>query len=434
MKTRNIRFILVSGAFLIISLLLIQAFYLKKAFDFTESAFNDKVRLALISVADRIHKEMGSPITGMEAIQQITQDYFIINTADTVNRFFLENILRLEFSRFGIEAGYAFVIYDCFKDSVIWHEYQLPPSAGDPGFFENLIINQKLPAHELPQDSHKIGVYFPDKNKYIFSQIQVFTAASVLVGIFILFFLYVLLIVLRQKRLSEMKADFINNMTHEFKTPLSTIILSAESISQPKNLENQDRIRRYAGIIADEARRLRLHVEKILETAILDSERPLLKKTVFNAHHYIQSAAENLRVKIEEKQGILHLNLVADNDKIYADKEHFRNVIYNVMENAVKYSKNKPEIAIETYNHRNRFLSVKISDKGIGIPRRVRRRIFNKFYRGVGGDVHNVKGFGLGLYYVNRIVLLHGGRIEVESKVGQGSQFTLHFPLSKGEY
>ncbi|MCS6979226.1 MAG: HAMP domain-containing histidine kinase [Flavobacteriales bacterium] len=433
MKTRNIRFILVFGAFCITALLLVQAYYLKKAYDFSATAFNDKVSLALISVADRIHKESGEPLPSVEAVQQVTSDYFTINVADTVSHLFLENILRLEFSRYGIEAGYAFVMYDCFADSIIWREYQLPGSAEAPNFFENLIINKKdFPIHELPRDSHKIGVYFPDKNKYIFSQIQVLTFASVVVAVFVIFFIYVLLVVLKQKKLSEMKADFVNNMTHEFKTPLSTILLSAETLANPKNIVQSERVQRYAGIIAEEARRLKLHAEKILETAILDAEKPILRKSVFQAHDYIERAAENLRVRVEERKGTLTVHLRAEKDTLLADREHFRNVIYNVLENALKYSKEIPEISVETFNTGNKFLSIRIRDKGIGIPKRLRRQIFNKFVRGVAGDVQQVKGFGLGLYYVRRIIQLHGGRIDVESRVGEGSSFTLHFPLAKG--
>lgn len=432
MKTRNIRFILLFGAFCITALLLVQAYYLKKAYDFSETAFNDKVRLALIAVAERIHQETGEPFASVEAVQQVTSDYFTLNVADTVNHLFLENVLRLEFSRYGIEAGYAFAMYDCFQDSIIWREYQLPGNADEPNFFENLIINKKdFPLHALPRDSHKIGVYFPEKNKYIFSQIQVLSFATVVVAVFVIFFIYVLLVVLRQKKLSEMKADFVNNMTHEFKTPLSTIILSAESLASARGDLNADRVRRYAGIIADEARRLRLHAEKILETAILDAEKPVLKKTEFAAHEFIARAAENLRVRVEERGGILQVNLSAEKDLIRADREHFRNVVYNILENALKYSKEKPEIKVETYNHKNRFLSIRIQDKGVGIPRRLRRQIFNKFVRGASGETQHVKGFGLGLYYVRRIIQMHGGRIDVESQVGEGSTFTVHFPLAR---
>ncbi|MCS6982221.1 MAG: HAMP domain-containing histidine kinase, partial [Flavobacteriales bacterium] len=370
--------------------------------------------------------------SGVEAVQQVTSDYFTINVPDTVNHLFLENVLRLEFSRYGIEAGYAFVMYDCFADSIIWREYQLPGSADEPNFFENLVIKKKdFPMHELPRDSHKIGVYFPEKNKYIFSQIQVLTAASAVVAVFTVFFIYVLLVVLRQKKLSEMKADFVNNMTHEFKTPLSTIILSAETIASGKVDQQPERIRRYAGIIADEARRLRLHVEKILETAILDTDRPVLKKTTFGAHRYIASAADHLRVRVEEREGTLSVELQAAKDTIHADLEHFRNVVYNVLENALKYSPGKPHIKVETFNFKDRFLSIRISDRGIGIPRKLRRQIFNKFVRGTGSEGTQVKGFGLGLYYVRRIIHLHGGRIDLESTVGKGSSFTLHFPLAR---
>jgi len=252
------------------------------------------------------------------------------------------------------------------------------------------------------------------------------------VGLFVIicFFIYILYVILRQKKLSEIKTDFINNMTHEFKTPISTISLSADTLLKPGIELKPERITRYAKIIKDEGLRLRNHVDKILEIAVLDAESPKFKNEDVDMNAIITKEAEIIRVKIEERNGEFHTELNATNATIKGDCDHLGNIIFNLLGNAIKYTEGEPEIIVRTENKGNKLI-ISVIDNGIGIPRKSKKYIFKKFYRVSTGNVHNVKGFGLGLYYVNKIVRGHRGQIKVESELGKGSTFSLIFPVNK---
>ncbi len=232
---------------------------------------------------------------------------------------------------------------------------------------------------------------------------------------------------LNQKKLSEIKSDFINNMTHELKTPLATISLAIDAIGNKKVMEKPEKIQYFSGIIKEENKRMNKQVESILQSALLEKNEIGLNLQVIDAHQVIQHSVENIQLQLAAKDGKVELRLDAINPIIQADDVHFSNVIFNLLDNAIKYSKQNLEIVISTYNTR-KHLNITISDNGIGMSRDTISRIFEKFYRAHTGNVHNVKGFGLGLSYVKAIVEAHKGRIKVESAIGKGSKFTLEFP------
>lgn len=232
---------------------------------------------------------------------------------------------------------------------------------------------------------------------------------------------------LNQKKLSEIKSDFINNMTHELKTPLATISLAIDAIGNEKVMDNKDKIRYFSGIIKEENKRMNKQVESILQSALLEKNEIGLKLQVTDVHDVITRTVENLQLQLDAKQGHAQIRLDAINPIIMADDVHFSNLIFNLLDNAIKYSKEDLEIIISTHNTR-KHLIITIADNGIGMSRDTISRIFEKFYRAHTGNVHNVKGFGLGLSYVKAIVDAHKGKIKVESTVGKGSKFTLEFP------
>ncbi|SHK91312.1 two-component system, OmpR family, phosphate regulon sensor histidine kinase PhoR [Chitinophaga jiangningensis] len=232
---------------------------------------------------------------------------------------------------------------------------------------------------------------------------------------------------LNQKKLSEIKSDFINNMTHELKTPLATISLAIDAIGNEKVMDNKDKIRYFSGIIKEENKRMNKQVETILQSALLEKDEIGLKLQATDVHDVIQHTVDNLQLQLASKNGVVDLQLNAVNPVIMADDVHFSNVVFNLLDNAIKYSKENLEVSINTYNTR-KSLFIIISDNGIGMSRDTISRIFEKFYRAHTGNVHNVKGFGLGLSYVKAIVDAHHGKIKVESVIGKGSKFTLEFP------
>jgi two-component system phosphate regulon sensor histidine kinase PhoR len=232
---------------------------------------------------------------------------------------------------------------------------------------------------------------------------------------------------LNQKKISEIKSDFINNMTHELKTPLATISLAIDAIGNEKVMDNKEKIRYFSGIIKEENKRMNKQVESILQSALLEKNEISLNLQVIDVHDVISHTVENLQLQLASKQGQVELRLDAINPIIMADDVHFSNVIFNLLDNAIKYSKENLEVVISTYITR-KSLVITIADNGIGMSRDTISRIFEKFYRAHTGNVHNVKGFGLGLSYVKAIVDAHKGKIKVESAMGKGSKFTMEFP------
>ncbi len=235
---------------------------------------------------------------------------------------------------------------------------------------------------------------------------------------------------LRQKKLSEIKTDFINNMTHEFKTPIATISLAVDALKNEKVINDKSKMEYFSGIIKDENKRMNKQVETILEAALMDKQEVRLNLVPLHAHELIRSAINNIGLPVKEKNGILETDLRATNDLILADDVHFTNIINNLLDNAVKYSKDDLKIKLTTCNF-NSHLRIKIEDNGIGMNKETLNRVFEKFYRAHTGNLHNIKGFGLGLSYVKSIVDAHHGKIKAESTPGKGSCFTLDFSVMK---
>jgi len=267
-----------------------------------------------------------------------------------------------------------------------------------------------------------------DKSAIIREMLWMIIASVVFTTIIILAFFLTVRTLFNQKKLSEIKSDFINNMTHELKTPLATISLAIDALTNEKVIHDADKIKIYSSMIKEENKRMNKQVEKILQAARLEKEEIKLNLQRLDAHQVINKVADNLALQVQEKSGKLELKLNATNPYIQADEVHFSNIIFNLLDNAMKYSDGPPHILVETFKHGNGMLSIKIKDNGIGMDKETQSRIFEKFYRAHTGNLHNVKGFGLGLSYVKAIVEAHEGRIKVESAPGKGSTFTVTLP------
>jgi two-component system phosphate regulon sensor histidine kinase PhoR len=235
---------------------------------------------------------------------------------------------------------------------------------------------------------------------------------------------------LKQKKLSEIKSDFINNMTHEFKTPLATISLAVDALKNEKVSGDKEKTNYFTGIIKEENKRMNKQVETILQAALLDKQEVQLNLKKLSAHSLIKSAINNITLPIEEKGGKIEIILEAQKDIILADEVHFTNIINNLLDNSVKYSKESPLIKLHTSNQGN-SIRIKIDDNGIGMNKETLNRIFEKFYRAHTGNIHDVKGFGLGLSYVKTMIDAHHGTIRPESTLGKGSSFIITIPLAK---
>ncbi|MGN6509436.1 MAG: sensor histidine kinase [Chitinophaga sp.] len=273
-----------------------------------------------------------------------------------------------------------------------------------------------------------LHVFVPQSSLTVFKSLGWMIFGGILfTAIIVTAFALTIRTMLGQKKLSEIKRDFINNMTHELKTPLATISLAIDAIGNERVMDNRDKIRYFSGIIKEENKRMNKQVESILNSALMEKEELSLNLQPIDVHQLIHSTVDNLQLQLEGKNGTVDLQLNAIQPIIKADEVHFSNLIFNLLDNAIKYSKDNLEVRISTSNTR-KYLVISIADNGIGMSRDTVSRIFEKFYRAHTGNVHNVKGFGLGLSYVKAIVDAHKGRIRVESILGKGSRFTLEFP------
>ncbi len=390
--------------------------------------FNDRVTIALTNVANEILTINNDPAKLFEAVKQIRPNFFTVAINDTVHPFLLETLLKREFEQRNIAENFEYGVYDCFTDSIVYGNY-VPLSADDskPSY------TAEATEIKWDKDGHYFSVFFPDRvpveTEILEPAVSTWAFSAIITFIVFVFFAYAVYIILKQKRLSEMKTDFINNMTHELKTPISTISLSSEVLMGEDIAQNPKRLRQYAELIHNENQRLRMQVEKVLQLATLDKEKMQLKMERIDMHQNITEACNSLRLTISSENLNIETHFEAEHHYIDGDPVHIANIIYNLLDNAVKYSTDVAHISIRTQNN-NDSLIIEISDKGIGIPEGSLPHIFDKFYRVHTGNVHDVKGFGLGLYYVKEMVKAHNGKVEVSSKPGLGTTFKVKFSLS----
>lgn len=347
---------------------------------------------------------------------------------DKVDTLLIDSILKAELLDKGIKANYQFGIYN--------NQYRYFPPNTD-GDSQNEIINSVYKVNLAPENvfitPKYLSVYFPAEKNYILQTMWVMlTGSGVLILVIIFTFYYTVSTILKQKKLSDIKNDFINNMTHELKTPISTVSLATEMLGDASIEKSKDQISHYTRIIKEENQRLGLLVENILQTAVLDKGQFKLRPQEVDVHEIIDRAISNIRLQVEKREGEIHLEKNAKENTLYADRVHLTNIIYNLVDNALKYSEQKPAIKITTENI-NDGIRISVSDNGIGISKESQKKIFETFYRVPTGNIHNVKGFGLGLSYVKAAVEKHNGTVAVESEPGKGSTFIIFIPRSGGE-
>ena len=392
---------------------------MRKAFDLKANQFNADVNRALENVASRIHDINKTPIPANSLVDQESSNYFTVMVNGPIDSNLLGFLLKNEFDRSNITADYEFGVYDCSKQCMTGGNYisptknKIPPSLSE------------LPA--LKMDGYYFGVRFPQIEANLISQMGIWGFSSVVMLVVIFFFAYTLFVILKQRRLSEVQKDFINNMTHEFKTPLSTIAISTGVLKDPSIIQAPERLINYATIIENETNRLKQQVERVLQMARLEKNNLTLKRETTDLHELISESVKNNTVALQKKSGKFELYLNAENSLVNIDKLHFSNVLYNLMDNAIKYCTISPTITITTSSSHHQF-TLAVKDNGIGISEDNLKKIFHRFYRVPTGNLHDVKGFGLGLNYVKSVVESHGGKIMVNSKMGSGSTFTILLP------
>lgn len=292
-----------------------------------------------------------------------------------------------------------------------------------------------IPLFSNTDVSYRLNVEFPTKHSYIFSSVRFIIPSLAFSVILLIVFVFTVILAFRQKKLTEMKSDFVNNMTHELKTPIATISLAAQMLGDASVRKSPDSIKHLSEVISEESKRLRFQVEKVLHLSVIDNAESTLKFTEVNANETIENVVNTFKLKVERQGGTLEADLDAIDSDIYVDQLQFTNVIHNLLENALKYSREdvEPQLVVSTADLDGSQLEIRVKDNGIGIHREDLKRIFDKFYRVSTGNRHDVKGFGLGLAYVKKMITAFRGNIHVESEPGVGSTFIIRLPLAESE-
>ena len=293
------------------------------------------------------------------------------------------------------------------------------------------VYRQVLFQNDSPDKMGTVLLNFPERDGYIFSSIRFLIPSFIFTGVLLITFISVMFNIFRQKKLTEIKNDFINNMTHEFKTPISTISLAAQMLNDPAVGKSPAMFKHISGIINDETKRLRFLVEKVLQMSMFDRQKTMLKKKETDMNELIAGVINTFNLKVEQYGGKIESELKADNAVVNVDEMHITNVIFNLMDNAVKYKKPDCPIMLDvkTWNEQGK-LYISVQDNGVGMKKEDLKKIFDKFYRVHTGNLHNVKGFGLGLAYVKKIIQDHKGTIKVESELNVGTKFIIILPLN----
>ena len=422
MNQKVIRIIILLSTISLIAALITQLLWVRDAWQLKEDQFESKIDIALKSVVNQLMTSMDYPHADPD---DYTEDFFRDHQQIlmVVNPGVLDSLLKEEFHAMRVDDEYVYGVYRHDDEAFVM---------GDAGDYSEEIIDSPnwVSLTCLCQDeTYYLSVYFPSKQSMILNSMIILPVMSGLFMMVLVFsFFFTIYSLFRQKKLSDIKTDFVNNMTHEFKTPISTISITSEMLMKKQVFTAPDRVKRYARIIFDENNRLKNQVEGVLQIAVLEKNDYRLKMKEVDVHEQLKECINNFKIQVQERNGTIKMDFRATEHTITVDRTHFSNIINNLLDNANKYSPENPVIEVSTMNV-NRKIHIAVTDKGIGISKENHGEVFKKFHRLQTGDIHDVKGFGLGLFYVKTMTEEMGGTIELKSELSKGSCFTLKFPV-----
>lgn len=415
MEIKRLNIIITLGFVAIIGILIAQLLWTRQAYNLEDQKFNQKVNIALLEVVEKLSG--GKTSFAENPVQNISNDYYVVNINNEFHPAVLEHYLKTEFTRFQINTNYVYALYNCHSDKMIYGKF--------------VSSHQESPNYKVIQfPKHKNLVYyfsirFPDKTTYLISSLRFWYLLTFALIIILLVYVYSIYTIIQQKKFSELQRDFINNMTHEFKTPLSSILLASEALTKQDQVKENPKLQTYTSIITDQSHKLNSHIEKILNIAKNDASGLSLKPQRIILLPFIQEIADTVKQKNEN----ISIEINIDNDtSVIADEFHFSNIIYNILDNSIKYCETTPIITISSFKD-SKGLYLKFKDNGIGIPAKNIPHIFDKFYRVNTSKSDEVNGFGLGLFYVKKVVQQHNWKISVENNSDKGITITLFLPF-----
>jgi two-component system, OmpR family, phosphate regulon sensor histidine kinase PhoR len=423
MSNRSIQWVIGFGALAILAILAGQAYFFYKAFDLRERQAVQSFKISLQTVAENIAQFNKSTLPD-NVLHQYSPDYYIVDINNHIDPWILEHYLRTELARRHLNIDFEYAIYDCDDDRMVYGNYVSLDQKEE--------VKNKLeywPKYE--EGLYYFGVHFPGIRSYILSEMGLWYFFTAILVVVILFFGYSMMIILRQKRLSEVQRDFINNMSHEFRTPLTSIGLASDVLEEEGPGGDPERFTRYSAILKDQIGLLQKKVDKILQQAETEHKFFRLNKEQILLSDFIREAVDEYRPAAEHRNGRLEFNIQAGNQVILADRFHLSGILINLIDNALKYTDKPPVVTISVTDKPGK-IHLLIEDNGYGIEKKYIRKVFMPFFRVPSGNIHNVKGSGLGLSYVKRICDLHGWKIRIDSNPGIGTGITLIIPKVDG--
>ncbi len=416
MKIKRLNIIITLGFVAIIGILIAQLMWTRQAYNLEDKKFNQKVNIALMEVAEKLSG--GKTSYTENPVQNIANDYYVVNINNEFHPVVLEYYLKTEFTRFQINTDYVYALYNCHSDKMVYGKYMTSHQESP----SNKVIN--FPKHK--NLIYYFSIRFPDKTTYLISSLRFWYLLTFALIIILLVYVYSIYTIIQQKKFSELQRDFINNMTHEFKTPLSSILLASEALNKQEMVQENSKLQTYTSIIINQSHKLNSHIEKILNIAKNDAAGLSLKPQKILLLPFIQEIADS----IGQKNKDLSIEIDIENStSVMADEFHFTNIIYNLLDNSIKYCETQPVIKISAHKD-SKGLYLKFKDNGMGIPVKNIPHIFEKFYRVHTKRSEEVNGFGLGLFYVKKVVQQHHWKISVENNEDRGITTTLFFPFS----
>lgn len=422
MSNRALRIIFLLAVVSTVLMFATQYFWVKNAYNLEKKLFSSQVTIALKNVAVQLLRmnNNNSPVDSI--VNKVSDRYYTVQVNDKIDSTVLEPLLKRELLAQQIKTDFEYSVYDCESENMKYGRYVSFSNNDKP----DDIVPTEFPKNK--KENNYFGVHFPQLSTFLTKEMSSWFASTFVLILFMIILAYAIFIIFRQKRLSEIQKDFVNNMTHEFKTPLATIKISSEVLKNPNIINNPERLLNYATIINNETLHLTNQVERVLQMAKSGKDTISLNKEDFELAPNLEEIIDKTyKPLIRSRGGDIQLE-VENGLMIFADKLHFKNVIVNLLDNAIKYCREIPQISIKATRDQNQ-IKISIRDNGIGMSPENVKHIFDKFYRIPTGNLHDVKGFGLGLNYVKLIIKEHGGNIKVNSELDKGSEFCIFIPL-----
>lgn len=417
LRINRLNAVLVLGLLAIVGILSVQLLWTREAFNMEGKKFSEKVHITLLQVVNRLYQYNNNVFPLKNPINKVSNDYYIVNVNNDFDAELLEYCLKTEFERAGLLTDFEYAIYKCESDEMVYGNYV--------SFTEN---KGKKSSFHFPKQNNLVyyfAIRFPREDNFLLGSMRFWLLSSAILVVILLIYLYSIFTILQQKKYSELQRDFINNMTHEFKTPLSSILIAANYLLKQEKIQTDEKLEKYTGMIIDQSNKLNNHVGKILDIAKSDDKPLQLEIKPVNVTTVLSTVADNIRLK--HNRATVEITSQKEEVMIMADQFHFTNLVYNLLDNSVKYCDKDPVIRIGLGTEGD-TLRIDFSDNGIGIPKKSLSLIFDKFYRAPGRRSNEVNGFGLGLYYVKKICLLHKWNIGAINNKDGGLTVSISIP------